>query len=241
MRSFVSRLALIVLLVTGCVLPATAQHPRCLAVMRIAPACWPSEGGTPSSPAFDSKIFLRKDFDSNRDTESIRIGYIEGRRGQRGCSRRFGVVSTNPERVPPPPPPFDSKIFHRNGLDSNRDTELIRIGYIEGRMDPETCVHVLCTDALFVSHAAAEWLQVRSGVRDTTLGAVWLFFNYTGGVKESRWKRGRNWCARGAMVRPDGGEILRQHTRVSKARCGAPAEGSRIGAQASEAERAVMQ
>jgi hypothetical protein len=44
--------------------------------------------------------------------------------------------------------------------------------------------------------------------RDTTLSAVWLFFKYTGCVKESRWKRGWKCCAHGAMVRPDLQSIL---------------------------------
>jgi hypothetical protein len=29
--------------------------------------------------------------------------------------------------VPPSPPAFDSRIFHRKDIDSNRDTELIRM------------------------------------------------------------------------------------------------------------------
>ena len=73
-------------------------------------------------------------------------------------------------------------------------------------MDPETCVHVLCTDALFVPHTAAERLQVRSGVRDTTLSAVWLFFNYTSGVNGIAVEKGggisvrvAQWCARMAV------------------------------------------
>src|ERR1035437_8331346 len=55
---------------------------------------------------------------------------------------------------------------------------------------------------LLVPHAEANGLQVRSGVaghdpvgklrarqaQGRLLGAVWLFFNYMGGVKESRWK-----------------------------------------------------
>jgi hypothetical protein len=165
---------------------------RCSTVMRIAPACWPSEGGTPSPRHLIlryscERTLIRTGIRNRFESDLSKAGEARG-----GCSRRFGVVSTSPGGNPSPPA-FDSKIFHRNGLDSNRDTELIRIGYIEGRMGPEACAHVCCTDALFVSHAAAERLQVRSGVRDTTLGAVWLFFNYTGCVKGI-------WAARGVSV-----------------------------------------
>jgi hypothetical protein len=58
------------------------------------------------------------------------------------------------------------------------------------------------------------------------LGAVWLFFNYTRRVKESRWKTGDGIGVR--VARWYGlicSEILRRHSHISEARCGAPGGG----------------
>ena len=101
-------------------------------------------GGTPLPPAFDSKIFMREDFDSNRDMELVRVGYIVCR-----VSPEVGAPWSVPAagRVRwgyPLPPAFDSKIFLRKDLDSNRDMELVRMGYIPFRMSPEECAHVWC-------------------------------------------------------------------------------------------------
>src|ERR1017187_7429000 len=158
---------------------------RCSTVIRIAPACWRSEGGTPSPRHWILKYscertLIRTGIRNRFESDISKVGEARG-----GCSRRFGVVSASPGG-PPSPPAFDSKIFHRNGLDSNRDTELIRIGYIEGRMDPEACAHVCCRCIVRFPTLRPEGATCsKSGPvrRDTTLGAVWLFFNYTACVK----------------------------------------------------------
>ena len=61
----------------------------------------PDPGVPPLPPPFDSKIFLRKDFDSNRDTELIRIDIPRIRIGPEACAHGAGsaFVSRSPRGV----------------------------------------------------------------------------------------------------------------------------------------------
>src|ERR1039458_8055488 len=69
------------------------------------PRSVPRDGGTPSPPAFDSKIFLRKDFDSNRDMELVRTGISVVRTSPKASEFvGFRAVSANPGEYPTPPP-----------------------------------------------------------------------------------------------------------------------------------------
>jgi hypothetical protein len=176
---------------------------RCSTVMLTVPACWPSEGGTPSPrhliPKYScERTLIRTGIRNRFESDISKVGEAGG-----GCSRRF---STRAQGAPPPPPAFDSKIFLRKDFDSNQDTELIRVGYIERRMGPEACAHVCCRCIVrFPTLRPEGTTGSKSGPvrRDTTLGAVWLFFNYTGGVK-GIWAAGgvSVWCP-GQMMLPE--------------------------------------
>ena len=81
--------------------------------------------GFPLPPTFDSKIFPRKDLDSNLDTQSVRFGISVWRIGPEERAHVGRLTGTIPEGGTPSPPAFDSKIFSGNDLDSNRDMRLI--------------------------------------------------------------------------------------------------------------------